>query len=203
MRRLVVLRHGPTDWSAAGRIQGRTDRPLSEAGRLQVSRWTLPDTWTGLDWVVSPLARARETADLLHQGPVSVDERLSEADWGDWEGQRLADIRAKMGDRLAAMERAGLDFRPPGGESARDVQDRLRPFLSERAQAARDAVAVCHKGVIRALHALATGWQMQGPPPTKLRDPTWHAFQLAADGTPAVDRLNVPLTEPAAIGDRR
>ena len=101
------------------------------------------------------------------------------------------------------MERAGLDFRPPGGESARDVQDRLRPFLAERARTGRDTVAVCHKGVIRALYALATGWQMQGPPPTKLRDPTWHAFRLAADGTPSVDRLNVPLTTAPDDEDRR
>ena len=196
MRRLAVLRHGPTDWSTAGRIQGRADRPLSDDGRQQVSGWSMPDAWQDWDWVSSPLARAQETADILHGVAVTSDRRLAEADWGDWEGQRLASIRAELGDRLTAMERAGLDFRPPGGESARDVQVRLRPFLAERAAANRDTVAVCHKGVVRALYALATGWQMQGPPPTKLRDPCWHAFRLAADGSPHVDRLNVPLAPP-------
>ncbi len=190
---LVVLRHGPTDWSAEGRIQGRADRPLSDLGRSQVAQWQPPEAWAAWDWSSSPLARARQTAAVLCGRPVPVDDRLAEADWGDWEGQRLADIRAAMGDRLAAMERAGLDFRPPKGESARDVQDRLRSFLADRAHSGRDAVAVCHKGVIRALYALATGWQMQGPPPTKLRDPCWHAFRLQADGTPSVDRLNAPL----------
>ena len=194
MSRLVVLRHGPTGWSADRRIQGRSDRPLSEAGRQQVRQWCVPDAWAHLDWLSSPLARARETAALLHGCAPPTDARLAEADWGDWEGRRLADIRAEMGDRLTAMERAGLDFRPPGGESARDVQHRLWPFLAERAQNDRDTVAVCHKGVIRALYALATGWQMQGPPPTKLHDPTWHAFHLASDGTPSIDRLNVSLT---------
>ena len=196
MSRLVILRHGPTDWSAAGRIQGRTDRPLSADGRAQVSRWRIPGTWTDWDWVASPLARARETAQALYGAAVPTDIRLAEADWGDWEGRRLTDIRQQMGERLAELERSGLDFRPPGGESARDVQRRLLLFLADRAAAGRDTVAVCHKGVVRALYALATGWSMQGPPPTKLRDPAWHAFDLAADGTPSVERLNMPL-EPA------
>ena len=59
-------------------------------------------------------------------------------------------------------EARGLDFRPPGGESPRDVQARLRPFL----ESLRDpTIAVTHKGVLRALYALATGWTMERKAP--------------------------------------
>src|SRR3546814_19659201 len=71
---------------------------------------------------------------------------------------------------MAAAEALGLDLRPPGGESPRQVQDRLKPWLAERSSCGRDTIAVTHKGVIRALYALACGWDMTGPPPDKLRD---------------------------------
>ena len=90
-------------------------------------------------------------------------------------------------------EAEGLDFRAPGGESPRDVQARLAPLLAEIARAARPTVAVTHKGVIRALYALAVGWDMTDKPPEKLRDDCVHVFTLSAEGAPSVDRLNLPL----------
>src|SRR3546814_16815565 len=80
-------------------------------------------------------------------------------------------------DLMAANEARGLDFRPPGGESPRDVQDRLRPLLAELADAGEDVVAVSHKGVLRALYALASGWDLRGKPATKLAAACAPAFQ--------------------------
>ena len=60
-----------------------------------------------------------------------VEPRLVEMDWGDYEGYTLAELRAARGVDLAANEARGLDFRPPGGESPRDVQARLAPLLAE------------------------------------------------------------------------
>ena len=51
-----------------------------------------------------------------------------------------------------------------------------------------------HKGVIRALYALASGWDMRGAPPEKLRQPCAHRFLLSPGGDPRVERLNIPLT---------
>ncbi|HEY9536178.1 MAG TPA: histidine phosphatase family protein, partial [Kiloniellaceae bacterium] len=99
-----------------------------------------------------------------------------------------------LGAGMAANEARGLDFRPPGGESPRDVQDRLRPLLAELADAGEDVVAVSHKGVLRALYALASGWDMRGKPATKLADACAQAFTLEAGGVPRVERLNIPLT---------
>ncbi|MFQ5775444.1 MAG: histidine phosphatase family protein [Kiloniellaceae bacterium] len=199
MTPLVAIRHGPTDWTASGRLQGRADRPLSPAGRAAVRAWRLPPDLAGAawDWLSSPLARARETAALLRGSampPARPEPALIEMDWGEWEGNRLAALRAEGGARMAAAEARGLDLRAPGGESPRAVQARLRPLLAAVAAAGRPAVAVTHKGVIRALYALATGWDMTGAPPEKLRDACAHRFLLDGAGTPRASRMNVPLT---------
>jgi probable phosphoglycerate mutase len=190
---LVVLRHGPTDWNAEGRIQGRSDRPLSEAGRAAVRRWSLPDECSGYDWVTSPLLRARETAALMGHGDAVIEAALIEAGWGRWEGRNLGELRDCYGAEMVQLEARGLDFRPPGGESPRDVQARLAPWLARVTARRAPCVAVCHKGVIRALAALASGWDMTGPPPEKLRDSAAHRFVVDAGGMPAVERLNLPL----------
>lgn len=189
MTRLLVIRHGATDWNAAGLMQGRADRPLSEAGRASVSSARLPPGWDNAVCLSSPLRRAMETARLLGFDP-TPDDRLIEMDWGEWEGRSLADIRAEQGEAMAENEARGLDFRPAGGESPRDVQERLKPLLAE---IETPTIAVTHKGVLRALYALATGWSMKAKPPEKLRDGCAHAFDVGDDGVPSVVELNIPL----------
>jgi probable phosphoglycerate mutase len=194
MVRFAVVRHAPTEWNAIGRVQGRTDIPLSEIGRETAAGWSLPADLAGFRAIASPLARTMETAHLLLGRAAVTDERLIEMDWAVWEGRELPDLRAELGDLMVAWEAEGLDFRAPEGESPRDVQARLAPLLAEIARARRPTVAVTHKGVIRALYALATGWDMTDKPPEKLRDDCVHIFTLSAEGAPAVDRLNLPLT---------
>jgi len=193
MVRLAVVRHAPTEWNAIGRVQGRTDVPLSEAGRVTAAGWSLPPDLAEFHAISSPLTRTVETASLLLGRKTATDERLIEMDWAIWEGRELPDLRAELGDLMVAWEAKGLDFRAPGGESPRDVQARLEPLLAEIAKAARPTVAVTHKGVIRSLYALATGWDMTDKPPHKLRDDCVHVFTLSAEGAPSVDRLNLPL----------
>ena len=192
MTRLLVLRHAPTDWNAAALIQGRADRPLSEVGRDLARRWRLPPGWAGARCLSSPLDRAMETARLLGLAP-EPDPRLTEIDWGAWEGRNLADLRAQLGAAMARNEAEGLNFRPPGGESPCDVQQRLRSLLEELAEA---TVAVTHKGVLRALYAIATGWTMRDEPRHKLRDGCAHAFRVETGARLVVDELNIPLASP-------
>ena len=197
MSRLLLIRHGATAWNEAGRIQGRSDPGLSAGGRAAVARWVLPAWTAGARWLCSPLTRARETAEILHGkepgAPVVVEPRLAEMDWGAWEGRTLADLRDEFGAGMTANEGRGPDFRPPGGESPRDVQRRLRPLLAELAATGAATVAVTHKGVIRAAYALASGWDLTGRPPAKLRDGCAHAFILDPGGTPRVAALNLQL----------
>ena len=203
MTPLVLIRHGATEWNSDGRIQGRADPPLSAAGRFTVESWRLPDEMTGAlasewTWLTSPLKRARETAALLRPGPqtppVRSDPALVEMHWGAWEGRRLDELRAEGGQDMAAEEARGLDFRPPGGESPRDVQARLLPLLHALAGAERPTAAVTHKGVIRALYALASGWDMTGRQPETLRDACVHGFLLDPHGKLGIDRLNLSLS---------
>jgi probable phosphoglycerate mutase len=190
---LALLRHGPTDWTQARLIQGRADRALSEEGRRAVAAWRLPSDVVGWRWVCSPLARARETAVLLGHPEAVPVPALIEMDWGAWEGRRLGDLRAEDPAGTAAREARGLDMRPPGGESPRAVQARLTPWLAEVAGSGEATVAVCHKGVIRALLALAIGWTMTAAPPEPPRDDALHRFRLDAAGRPRLERLNEPL----------
>lgn len=192
MSALLVIRHGPTDWNAAGLMQGRADRPLSDAGRKQVRALCLPREWARAACLSSPLSRAMETARLLGLQP-KPEPRLIEMDWGEWEGRSLKELRAELGAAMQENEARGLDFRPAGGESPRDVQERLKPLL---ARLATPTVAVTHKGVLRALYALATGWSMEAKAPDKLRNDCAHLFEVSITGAPSVKELNIPLGPP-------
>jgi probable phosphoglycerate mutase len=165
---VLLVRHGATAWNASGRIQGRVDIDLSAGGRAQVEGWRLPATWAQARVLSSPLRRVRETAALLTGRTPVIDHRLIEMDWGRFAGRRLSDLRAEAPDVMAANEARGLDFRPPGGESPREVCARLQTLLAELAADPQPVVAVCHKGVIRAALVLATGWDMQSKPPVRL-----------------------------------
>lgn len=193
MTRLAVIRHGPTAWNAEKRLQGRADVPLSADGRAAVATWRLPFDASGFAWMSSPLCRAVETAEILGARDLVVEPRITETDWGAWEGRRLADLRQELGAAMTENEARGLDFQPMGGESPRQVQMRLRPWLGDVA-ARRDAtLAVAHKGVIRALLALATGWTMTGDPPVKLGRAAAHLFRLDGAGNIEVECLDMAL----------
>jgi len=193
MTPLALVRHGPTAWTAIGRLQGRTDLPLSPEGRADVSRWRLPAEWANWAAVTSPMSRARETATILFGRPVAVERALVEMSWGEWEGESDVTLRPRYGLAYDRPEMAGIDFAPPGGETPRQVQQRLAPWLRGIGQTRTPTVAVAHKGVIRAVLALATGWDFQGKPPVRLDWKRGHLFHVDAAGKPHLNRMNVPL----------
>jgi probable phosphoglycerate mutase len=168
MTPVLLIRHGLTAWNESGRIQGHADLGLSARGRAEVAAWRLPEAWADARWLASPLRRAQETAALLTDRPVVVEPRLIEMDWGAWEGKRGVDLRAEAPDELAGNEVLGLDLRPPAGESPRELCGRLQALCADLATDPTPVVAVCHKGVIRAALALATGWDMRTAPPLRL-----------------------------------
>ena len=186
MTRLAMLRHADTAWSVEGRVQGRTDVPL-----LAHVSFSLPAGFGNMRVVSSPLRRCVETAALLGCGDPEREPRLAEMSWGAWEGRRLEELRAELGDAMRANEARGWDFRPEGGESPREVLERVRPWLAEVAARGEPTLAITHRGVIRAVLAHALGWDLGGKPPVKLDWRALHLFRLAADGQPEVEELNL------------
>jgi probable phosphoglycerate mutase len=191
---LVLLRHGETPWSRVKRLQGRTDVGLSETGAALLAARMLPSEFGALQVCTSPLTRCTQTAAQLRLATPVIEPRLIEMGWGQWEGRTRSDVRSELGHEVAENEARGWDFLPPGGESPRQVWQRVRPWLAELAALRLSTLAVTHRGVIQVILAQATGWDMVGKPPSKL---DWNALQLFTldeRGRPAVQRLNVPLT---------
>ena len=122
---LILIRHGETDWSRAGRHTGRTDVSLTAVGReeaVAVAR-TLCD-WTIDRVYASPLSRALETAELSGLGgDIRVDERLVEWDYGIYEGERTAGTRSAIPD-WSVWTHDIID-----GETVDDVGARADSFL--------------------------------------------------------------------------
>src|SRR5215467_2597850 len=97
----------PTAWNVAARLQGTQDVPLPTAA---ASKWRVPRELDGFHWMTSPLRRAVDTARLLGIAAPTIEPRLSEMRWGEWEGETLARLRARLGADMAANEARGLDF---------------------------------------------------------------------------------------------
>lgn len=189
-----MLRHGRTDWNIRRRVQGRTDIPLSPEGRADLAGHRLPQDLAEGRWFTSPLVRARETAVLLGAAAPIADGRLTEMNFGAWEGRTHADISAEDPAAMALHEAMGLDMRPPGGETPREVQRRLIAFLTAH-DGPDPLVIVSHKGVMRAALALASDWTMTADPPWKI---DWRAAQVFdwQAGHLTIGRLNVSLLGP-------
>lgn len=160
--RLILVRHGETDWNREGRLQGGQDIPLNELGRRQASEAAerlkeLEPGYAGLDYIASPMLRARETIDILRrelaltEGGYRVDDRLKELTFGEWEGFTWRDIRKAEREQAHLRERDKWSFVPPGGESYRMLAERVRPVLEGLE---RETVIVSHGGVARAVLAL-------------------------------------------------
>ena len=189
--RIAFLRHGPTDWNAAGRVQGHTDIPLSETGLAKMAGLCLPFEFPRV--FASTMTRARQTAAALRLAEPVLDARLMEQNWGRWEGLTRDDIFARDGDDafVKAGSERGTDFRPPGGESTGELHARIAAFLKDAAQGEGNAVVVAHLGVLRAAYTLATGWNMATPMPADLNASKILLLSLTPDGAASMEALNV------------
>ena len=150
MTRLLVVRHGQSEWNATGRWQGRADPPLTDEGRRQ-SKAAGGALGTFDAVVASPLLRAAETAtiiaELLGIGPVLTDPDLVERDAGEWQGLTRSQIQEGWPGFLDD------GCRPPGYEPGDAMLTRTLSVLeriSER-MGDGDVLVVSHGGVVYAL----------------------------------------------------
>ncbi|MCU1484743.1 MAG: fructose-2,6-bisphosphatase [Actinomycetia bacterium] len=151
MTRLLLVRHGESEWNASGRWQGWADPPLSELGQLQAQ--VAAKGVGAMDAIVaSDLQRASATAEIiageLGVGPVIVDAALRERDAGPWEGMTRHEIEAAYPGFIESGER------PEGYEDDESVLDRVVPALRTLEAAGESVLVVTHGGVIGAVDRL-------------------------------------------------
>jgi broad specificity phosphatase PhoE len=149
---ILLARHGETTFNAERRFQGHSpEAVLTERGREQARELAELAAGEGLAALYcSPLARARETADIVAQRiglePVP-DARFAETETGDWTDKLYDEIAP---DQLEAWRHAGDGWRYPGGESLNEQQERVIAGLVDVTQrGALPALVVCHRGTIR------------------------------------------------------
>ena len=154
--RLVLVRHGESEWNAAGRVQGQADPHLSAAGRREARllgplvRGQEPDVA-----VTSDLLRAVETGRALADGALT-DPRWRECAMGDWTGRSAAELHSDPEGRFAAWREGRAD--PPGGETWDAMCARVSGAVEAlRASGAERPLVVTHGGPVRAACAVFAG----------------------------------------------
>ena len=158
---ILVLRHGQTEWNAAGRLQGHLDSPLTEIGVRQAQRQneTLLDyDLDGFRFITSPQGRARKTAQLALAGIVAeieTSEELKEINMGQWSVITRAEIAAERKIRLQDLGELQIYDWTPGGETIAQLFARCAKFL---VQLTGPAVLVTHGMTSLCLRLCALGW---------------------------------------------
>lgn len=155
-RRLLLARHGRTEWNSRRVWQGHADIPLDDVGHEEARRLAAALADQSFACVVtSDLARAHATAEAVvaaRPARLIVDPRLREIDVGTWEGMTTAEIAAKLPDVAARLAR-GEDLPRGGAETLEDLRTRCRAGLHDAFRAADggDLLLVVHGGVIKML----------------------------------------------------
>ncbi|MEI5523628.1 histidine phosphatase family protein [Streptomyces brasiliscabiei] len=188
--RILLARHGQTEWSLLGKHTGRTDIPLLEEGRRgakllgeRLHRAPL-DGLPGVDVRTSPLSRARETCDLAGFGDRATEwDTLMEVDYGAYEGLTPAEIQAFRPGWL--MWRDGV----PGGETLAQLSTRADEVVAWARADDRDVLVFAHGHVLRSIAARWLGLDLSFAARVRL-NPTSLSVLGWAYGDPAIESWN-------------
>jgi broad specificity phosphatase PhoE len=138
MSRLILIRHGETEWNVEGRYQGQADPPLNDKGRQQARSLANNLSGAGLELLISsPLKRAAQTAQILAEIlelPVIFEDRLMEIHQGDWQTRLRSEIEGLYPELFRRWESEPWQVTPPNGENLYQVQERVEAFLDETLQ---------------------------------------------------------------------
>lgn len=204
--RLLLARHGETDWNAAGRYQGQADPSLNQTGRQQASCLAARVAGRQIDAVYcSDLQRAQETATIigkaLHRKPVP-EPRLREISFGVLEGLTFAEANARYAKIIAEWLDGGRQVLP-GGESREAFSQRLLSLLEELKEKhnGQRLLLVTHGGAIRELLRLALGLPPQGHWSFTVENGSLSELELYGD-RPLLRTLNDTSHLRGELGDR-
>lgn len=162
MGKLVLVRHGQSQWNLENRFTGWVDVPITEKGAQEAVR--AGRELKGLKFDVaftSELQRAQQTLDILlkesGQGPVPIhkDKALNERHYGDLQGLDKAETAKKYGDEQVHIWRRSYDVKPPNGESLKDTADRTLPYFHKvvlpAAKDGKNVLVAAHGNSLRAI----------------------------------------------------
>ena len=155
---ICIVRHGETDWNVQGRLQGRTDIPLNENGKMQAKKcgeFLAKTSWEVI--ITSPLKRARETAEIIAhhvKKPVITNDAFIEKSFGEAEGM-TAEVREKV----------YLDKQYPGQEQPEELQSRLLNGLQyiQRQYPDKQIILVAHGAVIHMILEMTLNQKLISP----------------------------------------
>ena len=152
--RVIVVRHGQTEWNVGARIQGQGDSDLTEEGRAQARSIAARLARESFDVLISSdLGRAAATAEHIARRcglPIVLDARLRERHFGVGQGMTYEEVDRAYPGAFARIRNVDPDFVIPGGESRRQFHERVRSAFDSIAQAhaGRTVVVVTHGGVL-------------------------------------------------------
>jgi broad specificity phosphatase PhoE len=192
--KLVLVRHGETEWSRGGRHTGRTDLPLTEKGEEDAARLSAClGRWTFTRVLTSPLRRALETCRLAGLGDgAEVRADLREWDYGEYEGRTTGDILTERPGWTLWADGA------PGGESAEEVGARADRVISEVLGIDGDVAVFGHGHMLRVLTA-----RWLELPPVEGRRFALEAGRISMLGYERETRVIVRWNEPCLGSTRR
>jgi 2,3-bisphosphoglycerate-dependent phosphoglycerate mutase len=162
MGRLVLLRHGESQWNLENRFTGWVDVPLSPKGREEAEAAGRKLQGYQFDQAfTSVLKRAIDTLTIVLEVtgqtgiPVEKDQALNERMYGELQGLNKAETAQKFGDQQVKLWRRSYDIRPPGGESLKDTAERVLPYYERRIRpevlAGKTLLIAAHGNSLRAL----------------------------------------------------
>ncbi len=162
MARLVLLRHGESQWNLENRFTGWVDVPLSPKGEEEARAAGAKLATMQFDCAfASVLKRAIDTLLIVLETigqkdiPIEKDQALNERLYGDLQGLNKAETAAKFGEQQVKLWRRSYDVRPPGGESLKDTADRVLPYYESRIKpqifAHKTVLVAAHGNSLRAL----------------------------------------------------
>lgn len=205
MSRLVLVRHGQSEWNEENLFTGWRDPDLTAQGVDEARRAGEALKAQGMTFdlgFTSLLQRAQKTCALLleHQGqtdlPVTRHEELNERDYGDLSGLNKDDARAKWGEEQVHIWRRSFDIPPPGGESLKDTADRVLPFFNSEImpliKQERDILIAAHGNSLRALVMQLDGLGAEEIIGVNIGTGEPYCYEMNADGTVADKRIITP-----------
>ena len=154
--KLILVRHGETNWNVAQRYQGQSNVPLNNVGQWQAQQVAQTLAKQSIEQVISSdLQRAQATARpiaVIHHTPIQFDSRWRELNFGTWEGLTYAEIMARNADYFQQWVENPMEVAPPAGETLTSYSQRVASAWQQIEQSkARTIVLVAHSGSLQLL----------------------------------------------------